>query len=502
MRRIMFLLPLVLVAISFGAHAGPPADIKDWVAKLGSQKFKEREAASAALDRRGEDALSALRVTLVSTDPEMRRRASILVERIEGRLETSRLLAGKKIRLVYKDVLVLDAVNDFAAKAGFPIEVEGDRLGVHGRTISLDTGEVTFWEAFALFCRECGLRERVVAKTPDPPPIYLGIIVDNWGVNRANAPVRIALEDAKALPVPIAHCGALRLRVMAPHGELAKGTASHEMPVTVGFILDVSPEPKLGWNGVVGLRITKAIDENGATLSPPQPSGGDPRTEMAAAGGPMIWDGATGMPLMGPSQARQAVARLKPSKQPARTLKEVHGILTVELTAACKLVSVDNLAQAAGKEFKASDGTSFKVLEVSVKDAYVAVRLQVSSTMTAAQAGNGVRVLRAGNNVLVMEGPGPNTAGQDAVFALSAGKAGPMALVKREQLLVENNKGGLDVQYTLKFTKPEGANGPLQLTFSAPRLATVDVPFTLQDVPLVENPQLPPAPNNGLLLAR
>ena len=34
--------------------------------------------------------------------------------------------------------------------------------------------------------------------------------------------------------------------------------------------------------------------------------------------------------------------------------------------------------------------------------------------------------------------------------------------------------------------------GPFQLVISAPRLATVDVPFTLRNVPLVDNPQLAP----------
>src|SRR3954453_6315659 len=54
------------------------------VARLGSEHFIEREQASAALEALGEQALEALRrVEAGSPDPEVRRRARLIIEVVE-----------------------------------------------------------------------------------------------------------------------------------------------------------------------------------------------------------------------------------------------------------------------------------------------------------------------------------------------------------------------------------------------------------------------------------
>src|SRR5262249_18681017 len=150
---------LILAAVlAPAARAGGPAPDPDGlVAKLGSVKYAERAAAMAALDQLGPAALDALRKASQHPDPEVRHRAAVLVQRIEYRAEVVRLVGGKKLRLVYQNVPVLDAVKDFATRAGIAMDVEGDRMPVRERKITMDTGEVTFWEAFEAFCREAGL---------------------------------------------------------------------------------------------------------------------------------------------------------------------------------------------------------------------------------------------------------------------------------------------------------------------------------------------------------
>ena len=66
----------------------------------------EREAADRALDALGAEALPALRTAAQSTDPEVSRRARTLISQIEGRLETARILAPQRVRLVYRDTPV------------------------------------------------------------------------------------------------------------------------------------------------------------------------------------------------------------------------------------------------------------------------------------------------------------------------------------------------------------------------------------------------------------
>jgi hypothetical protein len=67
----------------------PPstADIPGLIQQLGSERFREREAATRALDKVGEPALERLRKAAKdNADAEVRRRAGALVERLEHRL--------------------------------------------------------------------------------------------------------------------------------------------------------------------------------------------------------------------------------------------------------------------------------------------------------------------------------------------------------------------------------------------------------------------------------
>jgi hypothetical protein len=77
MRSVIVVLALLLVS------AAPPGkgDVGRLVRQLGSDDFEEREAASTALQRRGEAALPALRKALASDDLEVRKRARRLLRR-------------------------------------------------------------------------------------------------------------------------------------------------------------------------------------------------------------------------------------------------------------------------------------------------------------------------------------------------------------------------------------------------------------------------------------
>src|SRR5262249_54503216 len=67
-------------------------EIDRLISQLGSDKFREREAAMKALDAVGEPALDALtRAAATSPSPEMRRRAKQLIEAIEQRRELGSL---------------------------------------------------------------------------------------------------------------------------------------------------------------------------------------------------------------------------------------------------------------------------------------------------------------------------------------------------------------------------------------------------------------------------
>src|SRR5438105_14164682 len=102
-----FSLVLVFLARADTDEPGLPerpasaSEIAELVRQLGSKKFRERDAATRALEAAGEDALVALRQAEEdSDDPEVRFRARRPVERLERRLQgifrqASGLLAGQ-----------------------------------------------------------------------------------------------------------------------------------------------------------------------------------------------------------------------------------------------------------------------------------------------------------------------------------------------------------------------------------------------------------------------
>jgi hypothetical protein len=85
----LILLSLIAcISLAAGA-ADPKADtvgVEDLVAKLASDSFREREAATRSLWEKGESALEALRSASVSDDPERAKRAAAVLEKVELRI--------------------------------------------------------------------------------------------------------------------------------------------------------------------------------------------------------------------------------------------------------------------------------------------------------------------------------------------------------------------------------------------------------------------------------
>src|SRR5262249_42520219 len=127
------------------------------------------EKASEELDKIGLPALEALRKAIKNGDAEVGRRAEELVSRIEKRAETAAILAPTKVRLTCKDTPVTQAVADLAKKSGYAITLQDPEKKLKDRRVPLDTGEVSFGEAFAQLCDRAGLVEGPPAANPPRP---------------------------------------------------------------------------------------------------------------------------------------------------------------------------------------------------------------------------------------------------------------------------------------------------------------------------------------------
>src|SRR5262249_4288458 len=120
------LLTLGLCAAEEKKDTADPKQIARQIEELGDRRHAKREAAERALRQIGVPALDALREAARSKDAEVRRRATRLLRQIENLAEAARLLASPRLRLVYKDTPLADAVADIEKKTGIAIKLEGD----------------------------------------------------------------------------------------------------------------------------------------------------------------------------------------------------------------------------------------------------------------------------------------------------------------------------------------------------------------------------------------
>jgi hypothetical protein len=455
------------------------------IEQLGSEQFQERERATQALDAIGGPALPALRQAAKSKDLEVSRRAKRLIVRIERRLETARVLQPKRVRLVYKETPLLEAVADFGKRTGHTMQLEGDQAKWKDRKITLDTGDVPFWDAFEQFCKKAGLVERGTgpAQVDDMPMYRTGRggrvqVVRSWrDVGRPAAQPTI-LAEGKQERVPSCRAGALRIRALPAKVE---GKGDPKRGGERRFDLELACDPRINWQELISMKITKAIDDQGQSLLQPvvyQPDDGASLDDMDQV---IIIDATTGR-----AKGRYAPAptlapvRLKPAAKPSKMLKEVHGTIAARVEAPAEpLMTVDNILKAAGKRVEGPDGGFLKVLDVTLGDDAYAIRLQLQAPGGQLLMG-GPPFARRGRVVVVRDSSGAG--GDGTVFSIIDAKGKPMPLER-----IQGQAGRRLVgprEYTLFFTPGRGQPKPAKLVYSGRRSVVIEVPFTLKDVPL------------------
>ena len=122
-----------LAATLFLAASGHAQDTPaDWIRKLGSGSYVERERAAKLLEQKGKTALPLLREASVNAARETRRRAPLLMERIEDRALVDDLVKATPTLLQFHDVEFNDAPARNCLRC---------RSVVRNAALSIDTGE-------------------------------------------------------------------------------------------------------------------------------------------------------------------------------------------------------------------------------------------------------------------------------------------------------------------------------------------------------------------------
>ena len=206
-------------------------------------------------------------------------------------------------------------------------------------------------------------------------------------------PGQILLKDGKAKEMATAYTGAVRIRVMEnPQQQLGQAGKDEIM---VG--LDVSPEPKIRWQSLVGLRIDKAVDDQGQSLAPMMggaPGGPGNFGFNGGFGGPAFPGGGGfgGFQPFNPGNGlhQYLPVRLKKGEKATKSLKELSGAITASVLAEPKaLITVDNILKASSKTVKGKDGGWIKVNAVETTENVLKLRLEMQQPANVMPAGQG-----------------------------------------------------------------------------------------------------------------
>jgi hypothetical protein len=459
----------LIVALGIGQAAGSaPADaaqLNKLISQLGSGQFSERQAAGAALEKLGAAAVPALRQAKTNPDLEVRRRAETLLARIERRLESACLLAGKQIELSYRDMPVEEAWQDFSKRTGFILTPDKDRPPDLRGIVNLKTGPVSTWAALEQFCQACGFAESGSTATGTDGP---GIVL------RAGKPERL----------PTCYAGGVRVRALV---ERAPGWGQTPGVTELPVVLQIAAEPGIAWQGTLGVHIERTIDERGQGLEQAVPGSDD--IDAYLPGNDVRWLMRMRSRALEPEARGEQgpwsrhTVRLKTATEPSHALKEMRGTIVARVQTPIEtLVKVESVLKAEGKTFTGADGYRLKIAEITQGDdgvVKIAVEYEAAFEDGLVMIGAAQRVnnrFRARLRAQMGATASPAIELQDA--------AGHVFEAARYNEASESDGTHFRYTSTIHFLPKADFGAASQLILTGRRTVTVELPFTLHDVPL------------------
>jgi hypothetical protein len=369
----------LLTFVLLGQLPGESADPDDLVSQLGASRYADRETASQALVRLGRPALTALRAARGSQDPEIRNRASGLVQRIEGFLLTQPTL----IRLDFQRALLTDVVRSLSQQAGFKVALypEGLPKWKYLRVSLQQPEPVPFWKAIDLLCDAASLEHNPglhgIAGPREPTFALTDGPLRSPTPNYDHGPFRVSFmgihyqHDLNYGAPAIGMIGGIGpLNGPARPARAANPTRGRIDPVSsVQFTaqLLVAAEPRLFISQSGALQITEAVDDRGNSLT------------LRSSGGPVVNRFAGYIGVMNGSVV-QLQAQLRRPAIPGETIKKLRGVIPLSISSRGPDPLVVPLDQGSvGKRFANADveltldairtmpNTPQTLLEISVK---------------------------------------------------------------------------------------------------------------------------------------
>ena len=264
---------ILALLVVMGGSSAAPSDPARLVAGLGSPRFADREAAERELGELGRTAIPALRVAETSLDPEIRVRATALLQKIEGGL----LVEPTLINLDFEQVSLPSAIQAVNAQSGLRLRLTPELPQIWAeRRITLHTpNPLPFWKALDAIC-EAGQLHYVFGGQSDfdqgePSVALYDGFAANQGMFDEHGPFRVQLaslhyQSEVHLAGDLAGAPGL-----FPNGTLPAVSPRHQNPATRQFFaqLLVGAEPRLSIAPGGPIKVTEAVDDRGQSLVVP-----------------------------------------------------------------------------------------------------------------------------------------------------------------------------------------------------------------------------------------
>jgi hypothetical protein len=394
--------------------------IDELIKQLGADRFEDREQAQKELVKIGPAALERLRLATKSPEAEIRRRVADLIGQLEDVLKTGKQLAPKKVHLKLKDISVVDAVADLSKQSGYPIQIDGDKAKLAQRKLTLDTGEISFWEAFDQLNQQGGLVE---------------------AGNDGKAVGSLHVADGTPTLLPTAYAGAVRVRIVPDSIKRKDGV--------VEMLLEMAIEPRFRQPRVLGAaRVDTALDEKGqAVVALEKPEGKATATRAPAA-----------LKLDGRQQ----------------TLKELSGVVLFETVLADKVLIIDDVSKNVGKSVTNDEGSILR-LDSYAKQPNGDVRIQASLTKTLAP-GAGGRVVIGGD--VYKEFPPELRDGNGLSYQKGVVNRNSISVSSN------NNNTTVSISQTLTYHPQPGCGEAAELAVTSDKQTALNVPFSFKNLKL------------------
>jgi hypothetical protein len=311
-------------------------------------------------------------------------------------------------------------------------------------------------------------------------------------------PNKIVLVDGKAPSLPSCRSSAVRVRMVPSYIPFTGGPANTGEKLVP---LEITPEPNLPWLGMISVRVDRAVDEHGQTLVQPalflnqtvDPYGNMYGDVMFARGGMAYYS----YPQQSFGNPNHAGVRLKMGDKVATSVKELQGIVTCQAqTPVEPMITVNDILKSAGSTVEGTDGGSIKVVEVKQeKSGTVKMKVVIQPPQDMFNAGD--VNFGFGRQVIINRAVMQMKLGGRGFPVATAG-AGNIELrdVKGAAFQLLNNNqppqvfngipGGVQgaMEQELVFQPNAGQAAPAKLVYLGQRNVTIDVPFSLKDVPL------------------